>query len=368
MMYDSVLIGGGVVGLSMAWQLARRGERVAVLDQQEIGRGASWAGAGIIPPANRRTAHHPYDQLRGLSDELHQVWSDELQALTGIDTGYRRCGGLYLARTAGETAALIGFAGELVAEEVAVEKIPLAELKAWEPALADPAELRVAYFLPGEAQLRNPRHLQALAAACVHEGVELLPQHEVTGHVREGKLLTAVQTPHGLITGEQFCFTAGSWTGRLLAELATPTGILPIRGQMILYRCPAPPLKHILNEGSRYIVPRDDGHVLVGSTEEEAGFDISTTDEMLADLRQFAGELVPCLATAEIIRSWAGLRPGSFDGLPYLGRLPNWSNAFVAAGHFRSGLYLSPATAVVMTQLLCGESPEIDLQPFRVGR
>jgi glycine oxidase len=116
------------------------------------------------------------------------------------------------------------------------------------------------------------------------------------------------------------------------------------------------------------MVPRDDGRVLVGSTEEEVGFDKRNTEEGLRELRAFAGDLVPALREAELERSWAGLRPASFDGFPYLGPLPTLANAYVAAGHFRSGIYLSTGTAVVMRQLICGEQPEIDLRPFRVGR
>jgi glycine oxidase len=123
-----------------------------------------------------------------------------------------------------------------------------------------------------------------------------------------------------------------------------------------------------LNEGNRYLVAREDGYVLAGSTEEEVGFDKRTTPAGLADLRSFAEALVPALAEAKLEKSWAGLRPATFDGLPYLGQIPALSNAFVAAGHFRSGLYLSGGTAVLMSQLMRGEEPDIDLEPFRVGR
>jgi glycine oxidase len=115
-------------------------------------------------------------------------------------------------------------------------------------------------------------------------------------------------------------------------------------------------------------VPRDDGRVLVGSTEEEAGFDKSTTKEAIRELTQLAIELVPTLRHAQVERTWAGLRPGSFDGLPYLGPIPGLENAFVAAGHFRSGLHLSTGTAVVMGQLIRGLQPEIDLAPFQIAR
>jgi glycine oxidase len=198
--------------------------------------------------------------------------------------------------------------------------------------------------------------------------VTITPQAAAQDIDIAGDQISALQTPAGILRARQFCFTAGAWTSPLLARLRIQTGILPIRGQMALFRCDVSPIKRIINEGSRYLVPRDDGHVLAGSTEEEAGFDKRTTPEAIADLVAFARELVPALNEAKIEQTWAGLRPGSFDGLPYLGGLPGFSNAFVAAGHFRSGLYLSTATAVVMSELLRGEEPEIDLAPFRVGR
>jgi glycine oxidase len=171
-----------------------------------------------------------------------------------------------------------------------------------------------------------------------------------------------------VLTAGQFCFTAGAWTGQLLQNLGISLGILPIRGQMVLFKCPKPPISKIVNVGSRYLVPRDDGYVLAGSTEEEVGFNKQTTSDSIAELSNFARELVPSLASANIEKTWAGLRPASYDGYPYLGPLPGLSNAFVAAGHFRTGLYLSPATAVVMSQLMNGQTPAIDLTPFRVGR
>jgi glycine oxidase len=228
--------------------------------------------------------------------------------------------------------------------------------------------------LPAESQLRNPRHLQALIAACKLAGVEITPGAEAGEIAIDSGRIASIETNHGPLRAKQFCFTAGAWTGQLLARLGMPIHVLPMRGQMLLFNTSRPdgtrsvPTTSIINEGSRYIVPRDDGRVLVGSTEEEAGFDKRTTEEGLADLTTFAREIVPPLADAPIERSWAGLRPASLDGLPYLGPLPGLANAFVATGHFRSGIYLSPATAVVLSQLLRGKPPEIDLAPFRVGR
>jgi glycine oxidase len=137
---------------------------------------------------------------------------------------------------------------------------------------------------------------------------------------------------------------------------------------MVLFHGTRRPFSHVLNEGPRYLVPRDDGYVLAGSTEEEVGFDKKTTPEGLSDLTRFAYDLVPDLRGFEAERTWAGLRPGSFDGFPYIGAIPGLDNAFAAAGHFRSGLHLSTGTAVVLAELIRGLPPQVDLSPFHVGR
>jgi glycine oxidase len=178
----------------------------------------------------------------------------------------------------------------------------------------------------------------------------------------------AVRTSRGSLSADQFCLTAGSWTAALARRLDVSLAIRPIRGQMVLLSAAGPTLAHIVNEGSRYLVPRGDGRVLAGSTEEDVGFDRSTTAGGVSGLLDFALGLVPALAEAKVERSWAGLRPATADDRPYLGRVPTIDNAFVAAGHFRSGLQLSTATAVVMSQLMRGEATDVDLTAFRVER
>jgi glycine oxidase len=368
-MHDCLIIGGGVIGLSLAWDLAKHGCSVRVVDQAEPGREASWAGAGILPAARRHAWQHPYEQLRGLAAELHSPWAEELQTVTGINTGYRECGALHLARSAGEAAALVAWAGMLEEEGIDVQRIADSGVCAIEPGLGDSSTpLAAALFVPGESQLRNPRHLEALRDACVKSGVEITSNAAVSDVVMRNDEIAEVQTSSDTFRAGQSCFTAGAWTGQLLQRLGISIGIMPIRGQMVLFRCERPPIKRIINEGSRYLVPRDDGRVLAGSTEEEVGFDKRTTEEAITDLVSFARGIVPALRDAPIERTWAGLRPGSFDGSPYMGRLPGVKNGFIASGHFRSGLFLSTATAVVMSQLMRGEQPLVDLAPFRVGR
>ncbi len=370
-MHDVLIIGGGVIGLSLAWDLARHGSSVQVVDRQELGREASWAGAGILPAAVYSADSHPIDQLRGLACELHPNWSSDLKAATGIDNGYWRCGGLNLARTPGEAASLAAWARLSREEGIPVEHLSPARLAEIEPGLVSFAERsapHTSYFIPSESQLRNPWHLKALKAACQSAGVELTPNTAIDDIECANGEIKLLRTATGSLTARQYCFTSGAWTGQLLQRLGIHLGIIPIRGQMVLFRCEQPPIIRVINEGSRYLVPRQDGYVLAGSTEEEVGFDKRTTEDTIAELTQFARDLVPALATATIEQTWAGLRPGSFDGLPYLGPLPNLSNAHLAAGHFRTGLYLSPATAQLMSQLIRGQKPQIDLSPFRVLR
>lgn len=379
---DCLVVGGGVVGLSIAWVLSGEGCRVTVVDRQPLGREASWAGAGILPPAQRGSALHPIERMRAWSNELHPQWANQLEGETGIDTGYRRCGGIYVARTLGEAAALIAMAATWDEEAIACQRLAYADLIELEPGVASDDlkdSLRFACLLPEEAQLRNPRHLQALLAACQARGVKLEPNAEIVDWERAADRITGARTSDGIVhRADQFVIAGGAWSGLIAAGLVpggvTPAGlarpieVIPIRGQMILYRLPRPVFSRILNEGSRYVVPREDGHVLVGSTEEEVGFQKGITDEEMADLERVAVSLVPALANAKIEGRWSGLRPSSFDGFPYIGRLNPWSNVLVATGHFRSGLHLSPATAMVIASLLAERPPEIDIALFSPNR
>ncbi len=370
-MHDCLILGGGVVGLSIAYELACHGVQVQVIDQSQLGQEASWAGAGILPPANLETAVDPIDRLRGLSHPLHAQWSRQLLEETGIDNGYLTCGGVYLARHAGAAAALHAFATWLRDDQIEVISLSAEELVNQEPALAQTAAsgaIKAAYLVPSESQCRNPDHLKALAAACRKRGVQLSEEVSAQEFNIRGNRIESVQTSAGAIQAGTYCITAGAWSGQLLDQLNIANGIIPVRGQMILYRCPQRPLKHIVNEGPRYIVPRKDGHLLVGSCQEEVGFDKSTTEQVLKELKSLAESLLPELQSVEIERSWAGLRPGTFDGFPYLGPIPGLTDAFVATGHFRSGLHLSTGTAVVMGQLIRGLEPEIEVTAFRVGR
>jgi len=359
---DVLVIGGGVIGLTTAYFLARDGVQVTIIDQGELGREASWAGAGIIPPGNFDRAQTALDHLRALSAAMFGPLSAELRERTGIDNGYRLCGGVELASGIDE-AILQAWQREAIP----FEPIPAAELSHVEPAFS--AVCEDGYYLPGMAQVRNPRHLKAFIAALKSFGVEMLPNLPVLRlQPNRSGIIQAVETPTGPLAAQRFLLTAGAWTARLLEPLGRRCDITPIRGQIVMFLAAEPIFKTILLRGKHYLVPRDDGRVLAGSTEENAGFIKVNTDAAIAELTAFARRFVKVLEQAPVESTWAGLRPGSADGLPTLGRHPDFDNLFLAGGHFRAGIQLSPATGRVMSELLQGRPTSVPLADFRLDR
>ncbi|HEY7157069.1 MAG TPA: glycine oxidase ThiO [Gemmataceae bacterium] len=358
---DVLILGGGVIGLSAAWFLTEAGVRVTIVDKGDFGQQASWAGAGIISPGNPARARTAMDQLRGRSAALYPELSRTLRELTGIDNSYFVCGGLELITRAEDVAA-----DEWRSEGIAFHELTGDELRRRYPYLAP--ELECAYFLPDLAQVRNPRHVKALKAACASRGVQMRPDCPARRLVRNGGRIEAVETEQGRLTAGRYLIATGAWTDALLGPLGLQPDIRPVRGQIALLNTGMAERRPVLLRGKRYLVPRGDGRLLTGSTEEDAGFDARPTAGAIAGLLDFAAALVPDLADATVERCWAGLRPGSPDGKPFLGVVPGVENLFVAAGHFRAGIQLSPATALVMKEVILGEKPTIALDEFRLDR
>ena len=370
--YDTLIVGGGVIGLSLAWELTQHGESVCVVDRGQLGKEASWAGAGMVPAGPAKSHWQlatAYEQLEGLSQRLHPEWHQKLLAKTGIDSEFRPCGTLHLARNDAEESVLqkkILRWNELGIDCKPLDAQQIAEL---EPALESYAKKFIAgYHLREEAQLRNPRHLQALVSACEGEGVALRPGQGVERFESASSSLAAAITSDGPIYANRFCITAGCWSGQLAESIDLNLPIHPIRGQIVLLNGPAGLLSRNIYIGMKYFTPRLDGHLLVGSTLENAGFNKVNTPEAIAELTQLAHTIIPTTTQLPTEQTWAGLRPGTVDNLPYLGRVPNWENAWIATGHFRSGLQISPATAVVMRCLMRGEDSPIDVTSLGVER
>jgi glycine oxidase len=340
-----------VIGLSIAWELSRHGRSVRVIEQGAFGQEASWAGAGMLPPGNPRQASTVEARLRGGSHVLWPEWTDQLRALTGIDNGFHRCGGVEIL-----TAGSIEPPGERVShwqrEGVPAERLDAAGLRQKIPVLNP--ELTSGVFLPELGQVRNPRHLKALYQACALAEVDLIPGCPVLDFIRTGDRIDQVVTAGERYSAAEFIIASGAWSRMLVQRASAELPIEPVRGQIVLLQTPTPLFRHVIEVGARYLVPRPDGRILIGSTEERVGFEKRTTVDGVAGLMEFARDLVPALGDARFERCWAGLRPYVPGGLPRIGRVPGTSNLTIAAGHFRAGLQLSPMTAVLVRQLITG--------------
>jgi glycine oxidase len=356
---DVLIVGGGVIGLTTAAFLAERDIRVVLLDRADLGRQASWAGAGILPPGDPERSSTPAEQIRALGSASFPALSGQMRELTGIDNGFRVCGGIELSHE--DFLPTDEWAGP-GAVAVRPDRAGI-EL---EPSLAE--HITSACYLPDLAQVRNPRHLQALIRMCEMRNVRLIPNTSVDAIIRRGERVVRVETATGSFIAGQYLLATGAWTDELTRDLGWRPDIRPVRGQIALLNTGVTGVRPVLMQGKRYLVPRDDGRILIGSTEERVGFDPRPTAAGVAGLLSFAVELMPSLRDATMERCWAGLRPGSPDGQPFLGRVPGFDNLFVAAGHFRAGIQLSPITARLMTQLLTGHPTEMPLEAFRPDR
>lgn len=359
MAVDCLVIGGGVIGLTTAWRLAQQGLRVRVVDQGAPGREASWAGAGILPPGLAGQPHDPLVKLTHRANQLWPVQSTELLESTGIDNEFHCCGGIEFAvRSQSELKderhrwAAIGARTQWLEPD---------EVSRLEP---DIPAAESAFLLPDLCQVRNPRHMRALLRACELAGVEVTPDCQVTKWKQQSGRVVAAVTEQGEIAAGRFIVTAGAWSMRLLADFPVKFSTVPVRGQIILLAPGSCSLTHVVERGKQYLVPRRDGRVLIGSTEEYAGFHKANTPEGMEELWKLATTICPKLATATMEMSWSGLRPSAPRGRPYIGRVPGWDHLLVAAGHFRAGLHLSPVTAQILVDLVNDRPIHEDWQSF----
>jgi glycine oxidase len=358
-MHDVLIIGGGVIGLSIAYEAAGRGLSVVLFEQGPLGSEASWAGAGIVPAGGEVNTGSPVHRLQSAANRLWPALSEDLRAKTGIDNGYVRCGGLSLFH-ANQRQDLAAQAEEWRRTGIEFEILDAQGLDRCEPQVTAGSEMLVAR-VPGVCQLRNPRHLRALINACAQRGVELRSGEPVTEIRQSGGRVEGVTTATGRYSAGQYVVCSGAWSGPLLAQCGFAADIVPVRGQIVLLSTQMLPFRHIVEQGPRYLVPRPDGRILIGSTEEWVGFNKATTSAGVEGLLQFATGLVPALSEARFEKAWSGLRPHAKRGMPFVGRLPGHDNVLVATGHFRGGLSLSPITARLIGQLLTGTKTDLPL-------
>lgn len=362
---EILIIGGGVTGLTTAWLAAEQGRKVVLLDRQTTGQEASWAGAGMLPPGNLSRATTPEARLRSYSHSLWPQFASRLRETTGLDNGYLRCGSVYLEteQNSVEWQKQVALWQD---EGLAIELLNESECRQRLPAVG--SAFRRGCCLRDFAQVRNPRHLKALKSACLQAGVLIEENQAVTGINYTGDRVLSVATADSTYYADHYCVTAGSWSAQLLQQFLVPVPIVPVRGQICQLRVSELPFRTVLEVGRRYLVPRPDGLILVGSTEEQVGFHKANTASAIAELLQFATNLVPALGSADVARTWSGLRPGTPDELPLLGRVGNITNLIIAAGHFRSGLQMSAGTARIIVDLIHNKRPEISLDGLTANR
>ncbi|MBF0281815.1 MAG: glycine oxidase ThiO [Zetaproteobacteria bacterium] len=363
-----VIVGGGIIGCLTACYLKQRGASPVVVEKERMGQESSWAGAGILCPIQPWLYPDEFSHLINASLALYPALRDQLEAATGISIEWQQSGLIApffdFDRSDDYHAALnwsarLGWKVESLTPEAAV---------AQEPMLSRDHLTRALHW-PDVAQLRNPRLLKAVRAWMeqlaipIHEGRDVI-------HIEEkNNQSISVQTRDGQsLEAEHVLMACGSWSGDLAARIGFQLPVQPVKGQIVLLKDHPGLMKHIVKHESIYFVPRRDGRILAGASLENVGFQTGNTvrvvSKILSDIQRVASGLLD----VEIEQQWMGFRPGSPDGMPYLGIVPGFERLWVASGHYRNGVALAPITATAMSQRILTGDADIDLAPFSLQR
>jgi glycine oxidase len=357
-MRKCIVIGGGIIGMLTGRALLKRGYDVTLLEKGPFGGEASWAGGGILSPLYPWRSADEINRLVFASQHLYPALTAELLSVSGIDPEHIKSGLLMLDVDDLESAELWARTNSI--NYVVPDAAATHEL---EPALVKPTTHNI--YLPDVAQVRNPRFLKALQSYLQLNGASMLTESEVTQIEVSGNQVDAVKTKDGRRLGADVVVIAnGAWSGRLLQQMQIDLQIRPVRGQMLLLQARPGLISGIIMRDNRYLIPRSDGQIVVGSTIEYAGFDKSTTGQAYAELRGFAIGLITELANAKVVRHWAGLRPGCGDGIPFIGPHPGIRGLYINAGHFRNGIVMAPASAELLAALVNNEQTALDSRPY----
>jgi glycine oxidase len=365
---DVVVVGAGAIGAACAYELAKAGLRVTVVERAEPAAEASGASAGILslPDPARRD---PVAVLARLSRDLYDPLADALREESGIDVGLGRTGHLRLCMSQDEARDAQRMASDPGAREAGMSVVGQDDLRRLEPAVSPAA--RGALFIARGSWVDNVQLVRALVRAGERRGVRYLLGQPVDALIRTGNGVTGVRAgDHGVLEAGAVVLAAGAWSGRITGA---PAGLdlRPVKGQIIAFDNTSGLVRHVIFHGDVYLVPRLSGECLFGATVEDGVADRTVTLEGLAWLLHEAFAAAPGLAGCRFLSGWAGLRPATEDGMPVVGPWPDAPGLFVATGHYRSGILMTPITArVVRDHVVGGRSalPASALLPDRLAR
>jgi glycine oxidase len=357
-MYDVIVIGGGVVGLTIARDLAPR-KSVLLLDRGPTGQGTSRAAAGMLTPLSEADDQGPFFQLCRLSHSMYDRFVCDLETETSLDCGYGKNGLLAVASDE-EAAATLRRRYEWQKEAgFDVQLLSSGEVSKLEPLLTAP--VATALFMPGERSVTPRRLVNALRESCLKRGVDM----RLGLHVEE-IAKNAIRVGHMTLEAEHIVVASGVWSAEFRG-LNPPIPVYPRKGQILSLGMPAGAFRHMIRWGHSYFMPRPSGELVVGATNEDAGFDMSNTPAGLGRLLTEAQQISSHTGNYPILETWTGLRPATPDGLPILGpsAIPG---VYYATGHYRNGVLLAPATAAIIGDLIRNGRTDQIIEPYSPSR
>jgi glycine oxidase len=358
--FDVVIAGGGLIGASIALELARAGLRVGLFDKQQFGQEASWAGAGILSPAPESSAMIPLVPLGKASMAIYPEFVRDVERISGQSAGFRAKGTLQAlfsrdAREELSTVIALYHGLGLKAEPLSAE-----DARELEPSLSQ--ELEAAVLRPDEASVDNRALTQAVLEAARQSGVHFFPASGAQAIWRESSRCAGLQLKNEKIEAGWTVIAAGCFSANI-EGVASYAPVRPAKGQMVALRADDLKIERVLWSEKIYLVPRNDGRILAGATVEYTGFEKGLTAGGLEKILAGAIELSPGLASARVEETWAGLRPDSPDHLPILGPT-DLDGLLVATGHFRSGILLTPITARLVREWVTRQRVSVDWDRF----